>query len=50
VRNRSERDVIAMQYGIWEKLSIFDNVMCDCHLQCPHDAFYYIGDLAKEML
>ena len=39
-----------MQYGIQEKPSIFDNVMRNRHLQCPHDAFHCIDGLAKEML
>ncbi len=50
VQIQAQRDALATQYGIREKPPIFDNVMRDRHIQCPHDAFHCMGGLAKEML
>ncbi|CAB4420623.1 unnamed protein product [Rhizophagus irregularis] len=50
VQTQTERDFLTMEYGIRENPSVFDNVMRDWHLQCPHDAFHCMGGIAKEML
>jgi hypothetical protein len=49
-QTQAERDHLTTEYGIREKPSIFDKIIRDRHLQCPHDAFHCIGGLAKEML
>ncbi|PKY62094.1 hypothetical protein RhiirA4_487991 [Rhizophagus irregularis] len=49
-RTQGERDSLSTQYGIRNKPSIFDNVIRDRHLQCPHDAFHCMGGLANQML
>lgn len=49
-RTQAERDSLSTQYGIRNKPSIFDNVIRDRHLQCPHDAFHCMGGLANQML
>ncbi|GBB91384.1 hypothetical protein RclHR1_18630003 [Rhizophagus clarus] len=49
-QSRAEQNSIAMEYGIWKNLSIFNEIMRDRHLQCLHDAFHCIGSLARETL
>ncbi|PKC09450.1 hypothetical protein RhiirA5_415624 [Rhizophagus irregularis] len=49
-QSQTERDLLATEFGIRKKPSIFDKVTRDHHLQCPHDAFYCVGGLAREML
>jgi len=49
-QTRIERDFLATEYGIREKPPIFDKIIRDHHIQCPHDAFHCMGGLAKEML
>ena len=49
-QTRIERDFLATEYGIREKPPIFDKIIRDRHIQCPHDAFHCMGGLAKEML
>ncbi len=49
-QTRNERELLSQQYGIRDKPSIFDNVIRDRHLQCPHDAFHCMGGLANQML
>jgi hypothetical protein len=49
-QSQTERDLLATEFGIRKKPSIFDKVTRDRHLQCPHDAFHCVGGLAREML
>ncbi|CAB5190902.1 unnamed protein product [Rhizophagus irregularis] len=49
-QTQTERDFLATEYGIRENPSIFDKVMRDRHLQCPHDPFHCMGGMAREML
>ncbi|PKC53644.1 hypothetical protein RhiirA1_478874 [Rhizophagus irregularis] len=49
-QTHGEREFLSQQYGIRNKPSIFDNVTCDRHLQCPHDVFHCMGGLASNIL
>ncbi|CAG8737808.1 22742_t:CDS:2 [Rhizophagus irregularis] len=49
-QSQTERDLLATEFGIRKKPSIFDKVTRDRYLQCPHDAFHCVGGLAREML
>ncbi|CAB5388031.1 unnamed protein product [Rhizophagus irregularis] len=48
-QTHGEREFLSQQYGIQNKPSIFDNVTCDRHLQCPHDVFHYYLHLTMIM-
>lgn len=50
IQTHSERKLLSQQYGIRNKPPIFDNVIRDRHLQCPHDSFHCMGGLANQML